>query len=86
MINLQEYPQFHGHTLAEIAKTTGVRRDGYAVFEIWREDDPLGDEVGQGFSVADIIRAHPEAAGWVVKYTNDYLGMVVLRAARPAEG
>ena len=82
-MNLQQFPQFHGRTLAEIAAEYRPRPDGYAVFQIWDVTDPLGDEVGIGISVADIIRDHPEVADWVVKYTNDYMGMIVLRVADP---
>jgi hypothetical protein len=83
---LHEFREFHGRTLTEIAETTGRRPDGYSVFSIWDDDDPLGYEVGVGFSVADIIREHPEVANWTVKYTNNYLGMIVLRVVKPVEG
>lgn len=85
-MNLYQFPQFHDRTLKEIAETTDGRAGGYAVFSLLDATDVLGYEVGEGVAVADIIQQHPEMANWVVKYTNDYMGMIVLRAARPAEG
>lgn len=84
-IYLHEYPKFHDMTLAEVAEATDRRQDGWAVF-LTEPDDYLGNLVGEDFSVADIIRQHPEIKNWVVKYTNNYMGMIVLRAAPPAEG
>lgn len=85
-MNLEQFPEFHGRTLAEIAETTGRRYGGYSVFSLRGNDDPLGYEVGLEFSVAEIIRKHPEVADRVVKYTNDYMGMIVLRVAPPEGG
>ena len=84
-MNLKQFPQYHGRTLREIAETTNRRRSGWAVYALCGDDDVLGDAVGEGFYVEDIIQQHPEVANWVVKYTNDYMGMIVLRAAKPSE-
>lgn len=85
-MDLHQFQKYEGRTLAEVAEITGRRAGGWAVFELLNDDDPLGYEVGEDFSVADIIRQHPGCKNWVVKYTNDYLGMIVLRAGPPAEG
>lgn len=85
-MDIEQFPQYHGRTLAEIAETTNRRRAGWGVFAILADDDPLGHMVGEDFTVKEIIQRHPEMANWVVKYTNDYMGMIVLRATRPAEG
>lgn len=86
-INLYRYKEYHGRTLEEIARTTGPRLHGYAVFMICvnEPDDVLGDLVGEGLTVAEILQENPHLADWVVKYTNNYEGQIVLRLAKPAE-
>lgn len=85
MLN-KEHTEFLGRTLGEIAKTTGHRAGGYAVFLLTHDDDPLGDLVGEGYTVQHIVNGFPELANHIVKYTNDYMGEIVLRIAKPAEG
>lgn len=84
---LEEYKELHGLTLEEVAERTGPHLHGYAVFllPVERPDDMLGDPVAESVSVAEFLKIHPQASGWVVKYTNDYYGMIVLRAVNPAE-
>ena len=84
MLN-KEHTEFLGRTLEEIAKTTGHRVDGYAVFLVTRDGEPLGDPVGEAYTVQNIVNRFPELANHVVKYTNDYMGEIVLRIAEPAE-
>lgn len=83
---LHRYKEFHGLTLEEIARTTGARLNGYAVFMIPEEqpDDVYGELVDEGISVAEILQKNPEVAGCIVKYTNGYLGQIVLRVVKPA--
>lgn len=87
-MNLHRYEKYHSLTLEEIARITGPNYKGYAVFLLPTNDptDVLGEIVDEGFTVAEIINHHPELAKWIVKYTNDYHGEIVLRAAEPAEG
>lgn len=85
---LHQHKEYHGRTLEEIARTTGPRLNGYAVFMICvnEPDDVLGYLVGEGLTVAEILNENPHLAAWVVKYTNDYEGQIVLRLTKPAEG
>lgn len=85
MLN-KEHTEFLGRTLEEIARTTGRRAGGYAVFLLTHADDPLGELVDEGYTVQHIVNGFPELAGHVVKYTNDYMGEIVLRVDKPAEG
>ena len=85
-MDLHQYKEYEGRTLGEIAKATAPRTDGYAVFALSKYDDVLGELVGESSSVAEIINHHPEMENWIVKYTNGFLGQIVLRAAEPEEG
>lgn len=85
-MDLHQYKEYEGRTLGEIAKTAAPRTGGYAVFALSKYDDVLGELVGESYSVAEIINHHPKLTKWIVKYTNDYLGQIVLRAAEPEEG
>lgn len=85
-MNLHQYKEYEGRTLGEIAKTTAPRFGGYSVFALAKCDDVLGELVDESFSVAEILNHHPELENWIVKYTNDYLGIIVIRVAEPEEG
>lgn len=85
---MDRYKEYHGLTLEEVAQITGVNWKGYAAFLIPADhpDDIIGELVGEDFTVELILNSHPELAGCVVKYTNDFYGQIVLRVAQPAEG
>ena len=85
-MDLHKYKEYEGRSLGEIAKTAAPRTGGYAVFALSKYDDVLGELVDESFSVTEIINHHPELENWIVKYTNDYLGQIVMRLAEPEEG
>ena len=85
---MDQYKEYHGLTLEEVARITGANYKGYAVFLIPADhsDNIVGDLVGEDYTVALILDRSPELAGCVVKYSNDFYGQIVLRVAEPTEG
>lgn len=85
---MDTYKEYHCLTLEEVARITGPHFKGWAVFLI-PADNPeniLGELAGEDFRLSEIIRAHPELANCIVKYSNDFYGQIVLRVAKHTEG
>lgn len=73
---------FIGKTLAEIQKYCGWHRKGYSVFVLQDENDKLGKQLDEDFTISLILQKHPEYANSKIKYTSNYFGTVVLRVEK----
>ena len=71
-----------GKTLEEVAKDCEVNLSGYAVFVLRHEEDTTGEPLDESISIRLILLQHPEYKDYVVKYTNDFYGMTVLRVIK----
>ena len=71
-------------TLAEISEETEPHyTGGYSVFVLYDENDPTGREIDLSYSVKAILKHYPEISNYIVKRTNDFYGIRVLRVIRP---
>lgn len=72
-----------GKTLVQVNNDCGSSMNGYSVFILLHEDDTIGKQIGEGFSVAQCLNYEEEYAHYVVKLENDFFGQTVLRAIHP---
>lgn len=73
---------FIGKTLAEIHKDCGCNMGGYSVFVLQDENDTIGKQLDEEFSIGLILRKHPQYANCKIKYENNYYGTTVLRVEK----
>ena len=72
-----------GKSLVEVAKETDVNfRGGYSVYVLQNENDETGRHIDTSWSVAGILREHPEILDYKVKFENDFFGTTVLRVEK----
>ena len=71
-----------GKTLSEVHKDCGDSICGYTVFVLQDEKDKIGKQLGTAFSIAMILKRHPQYANCKVKYENNYYGETVLRVLK----
>ena len=78
-MNNYDYAQLCGKSLKEVAVDHGYNGKGVAVLLLKSTDDFFGTPVADGFSLRNILCAHPELTDCTVVEASDFYGKAIYR-------
>lgn len=78
------FERFIGKTIGQLVKETSIFSKPVRVFVLANAKDNTGKHLMDAYTLRQVVNAHPEVAGAVVKYAINYNGEAVLRVWKPA--